>query len=162
MPKPEISLRRIGADQWGLWRELRLEALAEAPEAFGSKLAEWQGTGDTERRWRARLDSVPLNLIADLDGTPAGMVSGVGEGGEVELISMWVAPFARGAGVGDALIEAVIAWAASLQPTRIQLEVREDNEHAAALYRRHGFADAGRVEPAAPDEPPERRMVMRP
>jgi ribosomal protein S18 acetylase RimI-like enzyme len=162
MPEQRISIRRIGAEQWRLWRELRLAALAEAPEAFGSRLADWQGAGDTERRWRARLDSVPLNLIADLDGGPAGMASGVGDGGEVELISMWVAPFARGAGVGDALIEAFLDWAVGLHPDRIQLRVMEGNERAAALYRRHGFVDAGPVEPAGDDEPPERWMTRGP
>ncbi|WP_433718687.1 hypothetical protein ACQP2Y_30745 [Actinoplanes sp. CA-051413] len=38
-----------------IWRELRLEALREAGYAFGSQLADWQGDGDREERWRARL-----------------------------------------------------------------------------------------------------------
>jgi hypothetical protein len=44
----EIHLRKIGVDDWQLWRELRLKVLTEAPYAFGSKLADWLGQGDTE------------------------------------------------------------------------------------------------------------------
>jgi hypothetical protein len=53
-----LELRTLESDDWRLWRELRLGALAEAPHAFGSTLAEWQGPGDREERWRSRL-SIP-------------------------------------------------------------------------------------------------------
>jgi len=88
-----------------------LNALAEAPGAFGSKLADWQGQG--EARWRARLSTVPLNVVAYFAAIPAGMVSATAtdQDGTIELISMWVAPFARGKGASDALIAAVIDWA---------------------------------------------------
>lgn len=33
-------------------------------------------TAEDWRRFRARLTEVPFNLIAELDGKPAGMVSG--------------------------------------------------------------------------------------
>ena len=55
----------VTSDGWRLWRELRLAALAEAPAAFGSTLAEWSGAVDTEQRWRARLEDVALNLVFD-------------------------------------------------------------------------------------------------
>ncbi|HEX5569527.1 MAG TPA: GNAT family N-acetyltransferase, partial [Streptomyces sp.] len=51
-----IEIRTVTSDDWALWRELRLAALTEAPHAFGSRLADWQGAGDREERWRARLD----------------------------------------------------------------------------------------------------------
>jgi len=43
----------------------------------------------------------------------AGMVSGTSanDHGIVELISMWVAPFARRQGVGDSLVATAIGWA---------------------------------------------------
>ena len=118
---------------------MRLSALEEAPHAFGSVLADWQGAGDTERRWRDRLDDVALNVIAYLDGRPAGMVSGSASGapGTVELLSMWVAPFARGRGVGDALVEAVLRWAGRQGAWRVVLEVAAGNRPAVGLYLRH-------------------------
>ena len=73
-----IELRVLTPDDWPAWRELRLAALAEAPQAFGSRLADWQGEGDREQRWRDRL-GIPgsYNVIAVLNEQPAGMASGV-------------------------------------------------------------------------------------
>ncbi|MFG1884292.1 hypothetical protein [Micromonospora sp. NPDC049102] len=73
-----IDILVLSPDDWPTWRELRLAALAEAPEAFGSRLADWQGDGDREQRWRDRM-SIPgsLNLVAVLAGRPVGMSSGV-------------------------------------------------------------------------------------
>jgi GNAT superfamily N-acetyltransferase len=157
----KIDLRRIGVDDWQLWRKLRLDALAEAPYAFGSKLADWQGEGDTEARWRARLSDVPLNIIAEWRETAAGMISATAPNadGAVELLSMWVAPFARGHGVGDALVNAVIAWAREQQASSVALALFEGNEWAAALYRRHGFTDAGTAPVTSAGIASERRMV---
>ncbi len=138
-----LELRTLTPDDWPLWRELRLAALAEAPEAFGATLAEWSGPGDQEERWRARL-SIPgaRDHVVLLDGTPAGMVSGVpGEdAGVVELISMWVTPAARGRGVGDLLVAAVEQWARDEGATTLRLAVMRDNPVATTLYERHGFA----------------------
>jgi ribosomal protein S18 acetylase RimI-like enzyme len=137
----EIRVRRIGLDDWPLWRKLRLQALEEAPYAFSSRLADWQGQGDTETRWRGRVSDVPLNIVAEWQETAAGMASGTAPNpdGSVELISMWVAPFARGRGVGDALVNAVIEWAREQQASRVALGVLEGNKRAVAFYRRHGF-----------------------
>src|SRR5439155_1526489 len=46
-----IELRTVRPDDWTIWRDLRLAALAEAPYAFGSTLAQWQD--QAEERWRA-------------------------------------------------------------------------------------------------------------
>lgn len=76
---PVIETRPVTPDEWQIWRELRLSALAEAPAAFSSTLAQWTGTGDTEQRWRTRLHDVALNLVLMCDGEPAGMVRGSSE-----------------------------------------------------------------------------------
>ena len=147
-----VELRALSVDDWAVWRELRLKALRDAPEAFGAKLADWQGDGDHEQRWRARLAGGTHNLVAYLDGEPVGMVSGMPHGHCVELTSMWVAPPARGHGVGDALVDAVVDRADGT----VSLMVKESNTAASALYRRHGFLDDG------PGGDAERRMVRHP
>jgi GNAT superfamily N-acetyltransferase len=139
-----------------------LSALAEAPYAFGTKLAEWQGAGDTEARWRARLSTVPFNVVAFAGGEPAGIASGTAptESRTVELISMWVAPFARGRGTGDALVAAVIAWARLQNARRVTADVVAGNAHACALYERHGFVAQCHLDAAQTGDPPQRRLVL--
>jgi ribosomal protein S18 acetylase RimI-like enzyme len=55
---------------------------------------------------------------------------------------MWVAPFARGHGVGDSLVRAVIEWAGEQRASRVALGISLGNARAVALYRRHRFVDA--------------------
>lgn len=147
-------------DDWQEWRVLRQRALAEAPYAFYSRLAEWSGAGDLEERWRQRLRSVPYNLVAFVGDEPSGMVSATDPIKDtMVLLSLWVAPSARGQGVGDRLVEAVVGRASQHGVARVTLDVRDVNHHAQALYRRHGFVDDGPTPDLEPDDPPERRMV---
>jgi len=115
--------------------------------------------GDIEGRWRHRLSSVALNLVASLNGEPVGMASATSPvDDEVELISMWVAPEARGRAVGAALIEAIVVWALEQHVPRVTLDVRETNVSAINLYKRLGFVDVG-LSPGSGPDAPERRML---
>ena len=136
-----MRIREVGPEDWRTWRDLRLAALATDPAAFGSRLADWADAG--EERWRARLAIPGLHLVAELDG-PAGMASGVPtDPATVELISMWVAPGARGRGVGDALVAGVIEHARASGADRVGLAVVADNVAALRLYLRHAFTFTG-------------------
>jgi GNAT superfamily N-acetyltransferase len=135
-----IELRAISADDWEQWRALRLRALAEAPYAFGSRIEEWVDA--SEERWRQRL-SLPgaVSMIARLAGRDVGMASGIpsDDVAVAELVSMWVAPEARGQGVGDLLVTTIVTWAQEHGATTLRLDVTDANAHASALYARHGF-----------------------
>jgi ribosomal protein S18 acetylase RimI-like enzyme len=149
-----IEILVLSSDHWATWRELRLAALTQAPYAFGSQLVEWQGEGDTEERWRDRLSIAGShNVAAMLHGRAAGMASGVPtpHGAVVELISMWVAPAARGHGVGDALVHEIERWARTIGARVLRLSVAEDNTAASALYQRHGFEYTGEWGGRMPD-----------
>ena len=153
-----IEIRSLAVADWAVWREIRLRSLADAPEAFGSKLADWQGPNDREERWRTRFDNVGFNAVA-VAGDERHVVGTVGgmhhSPGTAELISMWVAPEARGTGAGDALIEAVVGWASSEHAERVVLAVRRGNVPAVALYARSGFVLIG----PNPDEAHEDLMA---
>ncbi|WP_242089543.1 GNAT family N-acetyltransferase [Curtobacterium sp. DN_7.5] len=178
-----IALRPVTADDWALWRPVRLAALADAPGAFGSRLVDWEHA--SEHRWRTRL-SLPgaLDLLAvDTDGHPAngttsvpgrhadpdagpvravGMASGVPDADDprrVELISMWVAPDERRRGVARALIGAVATWAAEQGARELVLAVVPDNAGARETYARTGFSVTDDVGEALPDGRHE--IVMR-
>lgn len=54
----------VTPEDWVEFREIRLRALADAPDAFGATLAEAQE--QTEEGWRSRLASeAPILLVRD-------------------------------------------------------------------------------------------------
>jgi len=70
------------------------------------------------------------------------MASGIPHGDAVVVISMWVAPVARGRGAGDLLLSTIEELARARAAVRLRLAVAEGNEPAMGLYRRNGFAPA--------------------
>jgi hypothetical protein len=47
-----------------------------------------------------------VNVIAKMQGLPVGLISATRlNAGRIELLSTWVAPQARGKGVGEALVK---------------------------------------------------------
>ena len=153
----ELEIASLEPGDWELFREVRLRALRDAPAAFGSRYDDWVDA--PESRWRDRVANVPLNVVARRGGTPVGMASGVYDGhGQAELISMWVDPGARGSGVFQALVDAVVGWARAAGRTTY-LMVRSDNARAISAYTRAGFVDLGIPPDRDPDEPPENKMV---
>jgi ribosomal protein S18 acetylase RimI-like enzyme len=65
------------------------------------------------------------------------------ESAECELEFVFVAPAARGRGVGCLLVETVFGWARNLGADEVRLEVRASNAGASRLYQRCGFTIAG-------------------
>ena len=61
-----------------------------------------------------------------------------------QLDSMAVRPDARRRGIGAALLQALLAWAAQNGARHFSLEVRASNGAAIALYQRLGFQVEGR------------------
>ena len=84
---------------------------------------------------------MPLNVVARLGGSLVGQVGATApdDRGRVELISMWVAPEARGRGVADALVGAVVDWARERSALGVELWVKRTNAPAIAAYLRNGF-----------------------
>ena len=150
----DISIVEVPESDWEVWRDLRLEALRDAPGAFGETLAHAQDR--TEDNWRSwwRGESRLPRFIADVDGAPLGMCSIVlPEDHDFQplLIAMWISPQARGRGVGRALLDACVRWCADKRHTRLRLGVVEDNAPAGRLYTGYGFQYTGGGEPLLSD-----------
>jgi ribosomal protein S18 acetylase RimI-like enzyme len=60
------------------------------------------------------------------------------------ILGMGVVPGWRSRGVGRKLIERTLEAARAYPLARVELEVRADNDHAIALYRKVGFEVEGR------------------
>ena len=63
--------------------------------------------------------------------------------GEAEILTLAVAPHARGQGLGRALLRNAIAAAQKKGAQAVFLEVGADNPHALTLYAGLGFAKVG-------------------
>jgi ribosomal-protein-alanine N-acetyltransferase len=72
-----------------------------------------------------------------------GFVLARAAGGEAEILTLAVAPAARGQGLGRRLLQAAIARARELGAERMFLEVGTENPTALALYARLGFTKVG-------------------
>jgi len=159
LPSDAVRLVVVTPEDWQAWRELRLRALAEAPYAFSSTLADWEAA--PEARWRDRLAVADSrSFLALAGGRAVGMASGIpgDEQGTVELVSMYVAPEGRSLGVADALVHDVEAWALEVGAARLCLGVRATNDRARRVYERHGLVVTGERERDTPDEPLELEM----
>jgi ribosomal protein S18 acetylase RimI-like enzyme len=71
----------------------------------------------------------------------------------ITLVAMYVAPRARGQGVGEQLVQRVLDEAARRGKRRVLLEVTSSNEPAYRLYSRMGFVPNGnrREHPRKPE-----------
>lgn len=94
-------------------------------------------------------------FVADDDATVLGVVGGFRrlDRDEVQLVSLWVDPRARGRGVARSLIHAVAGWARDLGASRVVLFVQEANAPGRALYLRAGFRPTGDREPVGAGRP---------
>jgi RimJ/RimL family protein N-acetyltransferase len=134
-------VRVLGTDDWELLRSLRLQALRESPRAFHSTHAD--ALRRTEAEWRA-WPTGGAAFAAWLAGDAVGMVGVVRRTDEPhlsDLIAMWVDPVARGSGAADALVRAVLAWAADAGCAAVHLEVVPGNLRARRVYARLGFVE---------------------
>jgi GNAT superfamily N-acetyltransferase len=146
-----VLVRETVAADWQALRDIRLEALRDAPAAFGSTYEREARRGEAHWHKRIARGGTFLAFLPDASG-PAGLIGGYPEDPvTVELVSMYVRPSARGRGVGEALVAAVIDWAAERQATTVHLWVTETNAPARALYERCGFTLTGEDQPLPSD-----------
>jgi ribosomal protein S18 acetylase RimI-like enzyme len=146
-----MHLHEVHPDDWESHRDIRLEMLQAAPDAFWYTYAD-EAVYD-EADWRERIEGAWLVHVRDGEGVVGS--AGLGSHWEPDrattgsLFGMYVAPRARGRGVGEALVHAVVEEARRLGKSEVVLEVASDNLAAIALYERCGFERTG----AAHDHP---------
>jgi ribosomal protein S18 acetylase RimI-like enzyme len=138
------DLRRLTPDDAALYRDIRLEGLANSPDAFGS-------TREAE-------EERPIETFAERLTTSyvVGAFSGerlVGVAGfyvqagpkhahKGMLWGMYVRPGYRGLGIGRTLVEAIVEHARE-RVELLQLVVISDNLAARRLYEGLGFVEYG-------------------
>ena len=102
-----------------------------------------------EKSWRADQFEDLLEgegifgFLVDGETEPMGVILCRVAGGEMEVLTVGVAPAARRRGVAQRLIAAAMPVARDLGAEAVFLEVAVDNPGAIALYERLGFAPSG-------------------
>jgi GNAT superfamily N-acetyltransferase len=153
---PEV--RQIRANEGLKLRAVRLRALADAPTAFGSTLA--QEENFPERVWHERAEGGAVGadrvtFVAEQEGQWIGIATGLARDPEEPndprplLVGMFVAPEARRSGVGVALVDAVVRWARERRASSLSLWVTSTNSPAIALYDKCGFRRTEETKPVA-------------
>ncbi|MGY6657284.1 GNAT family N-acetyltransferase [Amycolatopsis sp. TRM77291] len=154
-----VLVRRLIPADLDVFREIRLRALMDTPENYGSIAAAERAQSDEE--WLAKLAGDAWFAAFD-DGRAVGLVAGRARDDGWILYSMWVAPEARRRGLGTRLMDEVRSAAEEDGAREVWLHVAEDNDHARRLYLRLGFIATGELEPMPNDVTRRRERLYLP
>src|SRR5690606_11234690 len=151
-----MNIRLLNDSDAELYREVRLRALKNDPDAFGStyEQEETRPLGQTIERIRHTKDQFTLGCFVD-SNTLVGIVNFLRENRtktahKGNIYGMYVEPHSRGRGVGKALLLALIERAIKECEglEQIHLTVVSNNKPATRLYASLGFEVYG-IEPHA-------------
>ena len=128
-------------DETGAVRALFLDYLRFIEAYLGQSL-DFQ---DTEREFADFPHTYHALWLAELDGRAVGAVGlKPFDAARGELKRLWVAPEARGHGLGEALCRACVEAARARGYRALLLDTDRGLVHANAVYERLGFADVPR------------------
>ncbi|MDQ6682362.1 MAG: GNAT family N-acetyltransferase, partial [Chloroflexota bacterium] len=145
---PELRIRRLRASEWRELRALRLQALRDAPLAFGSTYE--SEAAHPDERWRQQAASAEsgaeeVAFVAVVDDGSGDRHIGVARGyldtsdgpdhrPVVWLVGVYVDPRWRGRDLGRTLSAEVVAWARERSAVEVLLHVAEWNAAARRVY----------------------------
>lgn len=130
--------------RWEEYRDLRIEALENVPQAFLDDPNKARSLPKEE--WQRKIANM---CFAEIDGKLVGMVGAYQDEKTklrhiLNIVSVYVSPQYRGFGVGRALLERVITKAKlSQEIKKLQLGVVSTQEAARKLYLSLGFVQVG-------------------
>lgn len=147
MATPEIRL--LTENDWHIYRELRLRALQDSPDAFVATHEDEEKYG--EDLWRARMRR-SARIAAYVDGHAIGVLSirhmPISESGRAfdqqisdaaEVFAFWVDPNHRRESVAEKLLAEARKWAREHGFRFIVTWISTDNIHALAFVTGYGF-----------------------
>lgn len=148
-----MSIRQLTPDDAPTYRDLRLRALREHPQAFTSDWEDARQRPPEESLQRLASAGVTFWGAFDKRGALCGMVglectSHAKQRHKGSVVAMYVAREAAGRGLGRELLQALLLHAKAIGLTDLGLTVTEGNASALWLYRQAGFVEFG-TEPRA-------------
>jgi ribosomal protein S18 acetylase RimI-like enzyme len=145
-----VEIIELPVEEWQAYRDLRLRALREDPQAFSTAYA--KAAENTEAAWKARLEEARQGekgwlLFARERDKLVGMIGAYVEDNATDtatIVSVYVPKEERGKGISVRLMEGIlqrISGKPSLK--RALLAVNKDQIAAVALYEKFGFRQTG-------------------
>ncbi len=137
----DITVRELGADEWEIFKTLRLRALQEDPDAFVASYEEESGHSDEQ--WQERLSHA--TRLGAQQGSDWVALASVGEedtrdDDELgEVYGIWVTPSLRGEGVARKLMEQAEQVARNAGYSHLVYWVGTDNGRAVAFASSMGY-----------------------
>lgn len=138
-----LVLAALTPDDWPWVRVIYLEGIATGNATFEREAPDWDrwDTGHLPVcRLAARLSGVPAGWAALSRVSARPVYAGVAE------VSVYVAAGARGAGVGGALLAALVAESERCGIWTLQAGIFPENAASLAVHRKAGFRVVGRRE----------------
>ena len=140
-----FSIRRLTRDDVEAYRAIRLEALTDHPESYGT--APDSFAARPLDAVQTMLDRMAVFGVVTAEGALAGIVAYARDDGEREthrgwLLQVYVRPEMRGSGAALAMLEAAVAHARS-EVIQLHLMVGAHNAPAIRLYEKAGFKTYG-------------------
>ena len=145
-PSTMLTVCRVEPSLWQVQRGVRLAMLLDTPLAYGSTFA--REVDFPDELWVERMQHSAAWLAFEGE-QPVGAVTMFHAPDQPEdealLVAMWVASHARGRGVADRLVEALLDHARQTGLRRVTLDVADGNARAIGFYERTGFTRTGRT-----------------
>ncbi|MEU1178000.1 GNAT family N-acetyltransferase [Streptomyces sp. NPDC005820] len=163
----DFVVRGIRAEEWGLVKALRLEALKDSAAAIAFLETYEHAVALPDSFWQERAlgsgegAGGARQFVAEAAGgewvgsvtvlvEEAGSVDWAGlpvERRQGHVVGVYVRPEWRGGAVTRELFEAGVEWAWGVGVERVRLLVHEENLRAQQAYRKVGFAPSGIAAP---------------
>lgn len=143
-----ISCRRAEVEDVELFKDIRLCALQDSPDAFGSTYE-----GAMERSGSSWRDQLLATVSGNLRNTQfafdastcIGIAALYREEGldHGALLMMWVHPDYRGTEAATLLVSNLLSWAKGIGLSSVELSVTNTKVRAIAFYQKLGFSSTG-------------------
>jgi len=143
-----IACRRATGNDVTLFKQVRLKALRDSPDAYGSTYE--SASQRDERSWKEQLwattDGNDRNTqFAFEDGRCVGIAALYRERSKPsgDIVMMWVDPEYRGSSAASLLVDELLSWAKESGFAAVSLNVTDSNARAIKFYENQGFHDTG-------------------
>lgn len=137
-------VKRLNKSDWEKYRDIRLEALKDEPDAFGSSYDEYKDKSDSYWKDKMSLSSEKNGksfLCAVLDDNNFVSIGGAyqDENNEWNVIAIYTKKEFRGSGAGALLFNKILEESKNRGIKKVFLRVNTKREPAISLYKKFGF-----------------------